>query len=79
MAKYSWPQPILRHMKEQRWTLNRAADEIGIPRTHFINACYGRTSPSPDLRARITELLGVPLVMLFSAEQLERTYTGGQR
>ena len=79
MAKTSWPQPVLRHLKEQRWTLNRAAAEMDIPKYHFISACYGRVSPSPDLRARLPKLLNVPVEMLFSAQMLARPYARNAR
>jgi hypothetical protein len=69
-------QPARDHMYEQRWTVSRAAVEIGVPYTHLRCVLMGTASPSPEVRQRLPELLGIPLVDLFDEDLLARPFRG---
>jgi len=67
-------QPARQALFDQRWSIARAATEIGVPVSHLGNCVYGKIVPSPGVRERLPRLLGVPLEELFTAEALAEEY-----
>lgn len=69
-------QPARDHLAKQRWSINKAADEIGVPRGHLHNVVFGTCGLSDEVRERLPELLNLPLEELFESDVLTRPYTG---
>lgn len=67
-------QPAREKLREERWSLAKAAETLNIPPLHLRGAVMGRVVPSPALRDRLPALLGVPLSELFSSDALIATY-----
>ncbi|WP_144800880.1 hypothetical protein [Curtobacterium sp. BH-2-1-1] len=57
-------------------TVVDAATFIGCSRSHLVNALRGRTHPNADVRAKLPELLGLPIEALFDEELLATDYAG---
>lgn len=67
-------QPLRAVMKEQRWHVSTLSEELGVSYSHLFNVMRGKTPPSPYLRRRLPEVLGVPLADLFTAAALASRY-----
>jgi hypothetical protein len=67
-------QPAHKIIRDQQWTFPAVAKALDIPFPHLVRSVRGMTVPSPGLRERLPELLGVPLEELFTAEILAHTY-----
>lgn len=69
-------QPARQHLSDQRWSIAKAAAKIGVPEGHLRCAIYGVAAPNDVVRAKLPDLLGVPLDELFDAELLARRWSG---
>lgn len=67
-------QPARKSLADQRWSIAKAAAQLGVEDLHLGSTLYGRTAPSQIVRDRLPALLGVPLPDLFTAEALAATY-----
>ena len=72
-------QPGRQVLREQRWSIARAAEAIGVSTGHLAQALYGRHRPNETVRERLPELLGVPLHDLFTETVLSKPCGGGAR
>lgn len=54
-------QPAMQILWDQRWTVPRAAEAIGVPRNHLGAALYGRVAPSHPVRERLPILVSTPI------------------
>ena len=71
-------QPIRGIVRRRHWNLKLIAYETGVAYSHLINAANGITPPSPRLREKLSEFLGLPVEKLFSADALTATYSEGR-
>jgi transcriptional regulator with XRE-family HTH domain len=71
-------QPIRGVIRRRHWNCRLIAYETGVSYSHLINAANGITAPSPQLRSKLSEFLGLPVEKLFSAEALAATYNEGR-
>ena len=67
-------QPAYRLLYQQRWTVPRVAEEIGVPVGHLRLTLLGRVRPMPAVREELPKLLGVPLRKLFTPPALAKPY-----
>jgi hypothetical protein len=70
-------QPIRGVVRRRHWNLKLIAYETGVGYNHLLNAVNGVTAPSPQLREKLSEFLGLPVEKLFSADALAATYSEG--
>jgi hypothetical protein len=61
-------QPIRGVVRRRHWNCKLIAYETGVGYSHLINAANGITAPSPELRSKLSEFLGLPVEKLFSTE-----------
>jgi transcriptional regulator with XRE-family HTH domain len=71
-------QPIRSIVRRRHWNLKLIAYETGVAYGHLINAANGITPPSPQLRTKLSEFLGLPVEKLFSNDALAATYSEGR-
>jgi transcriptional regulator with XRE-family HTH domain len=71
-------QPIRSIVRRRHWNLKLIAYETGVAYSHLINAANGITPPSPQLRKKLSEFLGLPVEKLFSTDALAATYSEGR-
>ena len=71
MATRFGPQPVHYVLYRQRWTIRRAAREIGVPEQHLGRAVRGYIRPDDVVRAKLPKLLNEPLENLFTTESLQ--------
>lgn len=69
-------QPAKRVLYDERWSVPRAAQKLGVSTTHLFNCLHGNCPPSPEVRDKLPALVGRPLTELFTAESLARPYAG---
>ncbi|WP_157552143.1 hypothetical protein [Micromonospora sp. NRRL B-16802] len=61
-------QPALKFLRQERWTIRLAAQEIGVSEWHLKNVLYGRTRPMEQVKIGLTRLVGRPVTELFTEE-----------
>lgn len=71
--RYGPQQNARDRLRAERWSCRAAAQEIGVPYGHLVNALSGRTVPSPEVRVGLAELLSCSAEELFTAEALAAT------
>jgi transcriptional regulator with XRE-family HTH domain len=71
-------QPIRGVVRRRHWNLKLIAFESGVGYNHLLNAVNGVTAPSPQLREKLSEFLGLPVEKLFSTDALAATYSEGR-
>ena len=69
-------QPAREALRDERWSVSRAAAEIGVDPSHLRCCLMATAAPSPEVRERLPKLLGRPLEDLFDADLLAREYKG---
>ena len=57
-------------VRRRHWNLKLIAFETGVGYSHLLNAVNGVAAPSPELREKLSEFLGLPVEKLFSPEAL---------
>lgn len=72
-------QPAKQILRERYITLPDAARRIDVLPGHLRGVLNGHVSPSPSVRERLPELLGLALDELFDADLLAREWTGPRR
>ncbi|WP_328651330.1 hypothetical protein OG598_25020 [Micromonospora sp. NBC_00330] len=75
MTSKQWGrQPALNLLRQERWTIPLAAEEIGVSEWHLKNVVYGRTRPMEQVKIGLSRLAGRPVTELFTEEVLARPY-----
>lgn len=76
MAGTRGPQPAKQLLRDKRINVTTAARTMDVHYGHLQSVLAGAAAPSPQLRERLPELLGVPLEECFTPELLAKTWTG---
>jgi hypothetical protein len=75
MPSKKWgPQPARVVMARERWSIALAARTIGVNEEHLRNVLRGVTRPMPAVLDKLPELLGCPVMDLFTEEILAKPY-----
>jgi hypothetical protein len=67
-------QPFGRLIVTEGRTITGTANALGFDAGYVIRVHLGRVAPSPDLRAALVDLLGIPAERLFTSTALAAEY-----
>jgi hypothetical protein len=67
-------QPFGRLIVEQGRTITGTATALGFDVGYVVRVHLGRVAPSPDLKAALVDLLGMPAERLFTSTALAAEY-----
>jgi transcriptional regulator with XRE-family HTH domain len=70
-------QPLIRLMRQHRYSYTLLADEIGVSRAQLVYAARGISAPSPELRTKLSNFFGVAPGELFTPAALAAKYNQG--
>lgn len=71
MASRFGPQPAHWMLDRERYTIRRAATELGVQYQHLSRALRGYARPDDVVREKLPKLLHQPLEALFTEEALK--------
>jgi hypothetical protein len=70
-------QPLIRLMKAHRYSYTLLAEQIGVSRAQLVYAARGISTPSPELRTKLSNFFGVAPGELFTPAALAAKYNEG--
>jgi transcriptional regulator with XRE-family HTH domain len=71
-TKFTINGPKVSEMRDERgWSMTQFAAEVGVSYGYMWRLERGERQPSPSVRKRITDALGVPLAAIVAGEPAE--------